>query len=103
MIYQYMERCNNDIWTNCTKEWFEYCEKSAEHEVRILHLKPKKSLRIFATSNSLYNKENDFIGVVDRLEGDICHYIDKSNEHNMFIWNFKEGLNKNVYYAEGRM
>jgi hypothetical protein len=61
--------------------------------------KPAKGVKILATKENTRKKENDFIGVVDRLEGDICHYTNKNNEHDMFIWNFKDGLNKNVYFT----
>ena len=30
---------------------------------------------------------------VDHVDGNICHTIDADGKHDLFIWNFRDGMN----------
>ena len=42
MKYQYKEIGKGD-WTDCTKEWYDYCNQSPEHDTKILTFDEVKS------------------------------------------------------------
>lgn len=71
MKYQWRERCENDDWMDCDKDWFDYCNQSPEHETRIkqeskISVEAQEALNEMNLNQTYYITKN-FKGVMGEL------------------------------------
>jgi hypothetical protein len=51
------------------------------------------------TGRKLFNIDGVYMGIVSRCETNICHYTNPCGVEDLFIWKFKEGLNKRIDWS----
>ncbi len=60
---------------------------------------PLKGCKILATKNHYSLNENDYIGRVKKIDGNIVTFIDRHGEKNSVIWQFSTGKNQTIKFS----
>lgn len=61
--------------------------------------KPLKGCRVVASKDHPTRKEFDYLGTVERVDGDQILFRNSRGEVDRLIWRFKDGNNKFVYFG----
>lgn len=65
----------------------------------IQFFKPLKGCRMVASKDHPTMKELEYIGTVEKVDGDQVVFRNRTGELERIIWRFKDGNNKFVYFG----